>query len=132
MPSIFSRIVKGEIPCHKIVENDQYLAFLDINPLAHGHTLVIPKNETDYIFDINDEELSGMMLFAKKVAHAIREVVPCKRIGLTVIGLEVPHAHIHLIPINSIYDMDFSKPKLKLSPAEFDELRMAIADKVSL
>lgn len=132
MPSIFSRIVKGEIPCHKIAENDQYLAFLDINPLAPGHTLVIPKNQTDYIFDINDEELSGMMLFAKKVAHAIREVVPCKRIGLTVIGLEVPHAHIHLIPINSIYDMDFSKPKLKLSPAEFDELRMAIADKVSL
>lgn len=127
MPSIFSRIVKGEIPAYKVAEDDHYLAFLDINPLAKGHTLVIPKNETDYIFDIDDQELAGMMVFAKKVAKAIQQVVPCKRIGVTVIGLEVPHAHIHLIPINSIYDMDFSRPKLKMSPEEFEGVRAAIA-----
>jgi histidine triad (HIT) family protein len=127
MASIFSRIVKGEIPCYKIAEDDKYLAFLDINPLAQGHTLVIPKSETDYIFDIPDEELAGMMIFAKKIAKAIENAVPCKRIGVTVIGLEVPHAHIHLIPINSIYDMDFSKPKLKLSPEDFSIIQQKIS-----
>ncbi|MBK9292219.1 MAG: HIT family protein [Bacteroidetes bacterium] len=126
MASIFSRIVSGEIPCYKIAEDDHYLAFLDINPLAKGHTLVIPKKETDYIFDIEDAELGGMMVFAKKVAKAIAKAVPCHRIGVTVIGLEVPHAHIHLIPINSIYDMDFSRPKLKLSKEEFSEIQSEI------
>ncbi len=130
MASIFSRIVSGEIPCYKIAEDENYLAFLDINPLTKGHTLVIPKKETDYIFDIGDEELAGMMVFAKKVAHAIKEVVPCKRIGVTVIGLEVAHAHIHLIPINTIYDMDFSRPKIKLSPEDFTTISNAIASKI--
>lgn len=130
MASIFSRIVSGEIPCYKIAEDENYLAFLDINPLAKGHTLVIPKKETDYIFDIGDDELAGMMVFAKKVAHAIKEVVPCKRIGVTVIGLEVAHAHIHLIPINTIYDMDFSRPKIKLSPEDFTTISNAIAGKI--
>jgi len=127
MASIFSRIVSGEIPCYKIAESEHYLAFLDINPLAKGHTLVIPKKETDYLFDIDDEALAGMIVFAKKVAKAIEKAVPCKRIGLTVIGLEVPHAHIHLIPINSIYDMDFSKPKLKLSQEDLVQIQQAIA-----
>ncbi|MCE1201878.1 MAG: HIT domain-containing protein [Bacteroidia bacterium] len=130
MASIFSRIVSGEIPCYKIAEDENYLAFLDINPLAKGHTLVIPKKETDYIFDIGDDELAGMMVFAKKVAHGIKEVVPCKRIGVTVIGLEVAHAHIHLIPINTIYDMDFSRPKIKLSPEDFTTISNAIANKI--
>lgn len=131
MASIFSRIVSGEIPCYKIAEDENYLAFLDINPLAKGHTLVIPKKETDYIFDIGDEELAGMMVFAKKVAHAIKEVVPCKRIGVTVIGLEVAHAHIHLIPINTIYEMDFSRPKIKLSSEDFTTISNAIASKMA-
>ncbi|MBW7847850.1 MAG: HIT family protein [Bacteroidales bacterium] len=126
MATIFSRIVKGEIPSYKIAEDDRFYAFMDINPLAKGHTLVIPKAETDYIFDIPDNDLGDMMVFAGKIAKAIRKTIPCQRIGVTVIGLEVPHAHIHLIPINSIYDMDFSKPKLKLSPEEFEEIRTAI------
>jgi histidine triad (HIT) family protein len=119
MASIFTKIVKGEIPCHKLAEDENYLAFLDINPLAKGHALVIPKKETDYIFDIADKELAGLMVFAKKVARAIEKVVPCKRMGITVIGLEVPHAHVHLIPINSLYDMDFKQPKLELKAEEF-------------
>ncbi len=122
MPSIFSRIVTGEIPCYKIAEDDQYLAFLDINPLAKGHTLVIPKREEDYLFDLTDEEIAGLMVFAKKVAKAIERAIPCSRIGVAVIGLEVPHAHVHLVPINGIYDIDFSKPKLKLSSEEFVEI----------
>jgi len=130
MASIFSKIVQGEIPCYKIAENDRFLAFFDINPLAKGHTLVIPKKETDYIFDMDDEALAAMIVFAKKVGKAIEKVVPCKRIGLSVIGLEVAHAHIHLIPINSIYDMDFSKPKLKLLHAEFEALQQAIIEKI--
>jgi histidine triad (HIT) family protein len=119
MESIFSRIAKGEIPSYKIAEDERYFAFLDINPLAAGHTLVIPKKETDYIFDMEDDELMGMMAFAKKIAHAIQKAVPCKRIGIAVIGLEVPHAHIHLVPLNSIYDIDFKKPKLQFTPEEF-------------
>ena len=122
MPSIFSRIVTGEIPCYKIAEDDHYLAFLDINPLAKGHTLVIPKREEDYLFDLTDAEIAGLMVFAKKVARAIEKAIPCSRIGVAVIGLEVPHAHGHLVPINGIYDIDFSKPKLKLSPEEFVEI----------
>lgn len=122
MASIFTRIVNGEIPCYKIAENDYYLAFLDINPLAKGHTLVIPKQETDYLFDLDDDLLAGMSVFAKKIAHAIDSVMDCKRVGVAVLGLEVPHAHIHLIPINSLYDIEFSRPKLQLTADEFEEI----------
>ncbi|PID95046.1 MAG: HIT family protein [Bacteroidetes bacterium] len=119
MASIFTKIVKGEIPCYKIAEEEHYLAFLDINPLSKGHTLVIPKREVDYLFDLTDEELSGLMLFAKRVAKAIDAAIPCERVGIAVLGLEVPHAHMHLVPINGIYDIDFSKPKLTLEQEEF-------------
>jgi len=127
MASIFTKIVNGEIPCHKVAEDDNFLAFLDINPLVKGHTLVIPKKETDYIFDIDDRELGEMMVFAKKVAKAIDKTIPCERVGLAVLGLEVPHAHIHLVPINGIYDIDFSKPKLKLEQDEF----LSIAESIT-
>ena len=127
MSSIFSKIVAGEIPSYKILEDERYYAFLDINPLAKGHTLVVPKQETDYIFDLEDDLLSGMMVFAKKVAGAIDRTMDCKRVGMAVLGLEVPHAHIHLLPINSLYDIEFSRPKLKLSDEEF----RAIAAKIS-
>lgn len=126
MSSIFTKIVKGEIPSYKIAEDENYYAFLDINPLAKGHTLVIPKTEIDYIFNVDDELLKGMIVFAKKIALAIEKVIDCKRIGVTVLGLEVPHAHIHLVPINGIFDIDFSKPKLKLTPVEFEELLIQI------
>jgi len=126
MATIFTKIVKGEIPSYKIAETDNYYAFLDINPLAKGHTLVIPKKETDYILDIEDEEFKGLFAFAKKVGIAIEKVISCKRMGITVIGLEVPHAHIHLIPINSIYDMDFKQPKLKFSNQEFQDIAESI------
>jgi histidine triad (HIT) family protein len=122
MPSIFTRIVNGEIPCYKVAEDDRFLAFLDINPLAKGHTLVIPKKETDYIFAIGDKDYADMFLFAKRVALAVEKVVPCQRMGIAVLGLEVAHAHIHLVPINTVYDIDFSKPKLALSKEEFLEL----------
>jgi len=122
MASIFTKIVKGEIPSYKIAETADYYAFLDINPLAKGHTLVIPKKQIDYIFDIDDDLYKGLFSFAKKVGKAIESVVPCKRMGITVIGLEVPHAHIHLIPINTIYDMDFKQPKLKFSQEEFEQI----------
>lgn len=119
MATVFSKIIQGEIPCYKIAEDDRFFAFLDIHPLAEGHTLIVPKTETDYIFDLEDDRLAGMMVFAKKVAKAIGKVIPCKRVGIAVIGLEVPHAHIHLIPINGIHDIEFSQPKLKLSPDQF-------------
>ena len=122
MASIFSRIVAGEIPCYKVAENDKFFAFLDINPLVKGHTLVIPKQEVDYIFDLSDEDLAQIQVFAKKVATAIKEAFPCLKVGQAVIGLEVPHAHIHLIPIQKESDMLFSNPKLKLSPEEFKEI----------
>ena len=122
MASIFSKIVSGEIPCYKIAEDSQHLAFLDINPLNEGHTLVIPKREVDYIFNLSDEDLSALMIFARKVALAIEKVVSCERIGVAVIGLEVPHAHVHLVPINCIYDIDFKKPKLHLSAEEFSKI----------
>jgi histidine triad (HIT) family protein len=118
MPSIFSKIVSGDIPCHRIYESDNYLAFLDINPLAEGHTLVIPKKEIDYIFDIEDDLLAGIMLFSKKVAKAIKAAITCERIGVAVIGLEVPHAHIHLVPINGIGDINFNKAKLNFTQEE--------------
>lgn len=126
MPSIFSRIINGEIPCHKIAESENYIAFLDINPVAKGHTLVVPKIEVDYLFDLEDQSLRGIMPFAKKVALAIEKTVPCKRIGIAVLGLEVPHAHIHLIPINSITDIEFSHPKLSFSSEELSLLAEAI------
>ena len=122
METIFTKIVKGEIPCYKVAENDRFFAFLDINPLAKGHTLVVPKNATDYIFDIEDEELGAMMVFAKKVAKAIKANYPCQKIGMTVIGLEVPHAHIHLVPINGVNDIDFRREKVKLTDEEFKEI----------
>ena len=130
MSSIFTKIVQGEIPSYKIAEDGKYYAFLDINPLAKGHTLVIPKKETDYIFDVADEDLAGMMIFAKKVAKAIEEVVPCKRVGVAVLGLEVPHAHIHLIPINTVYDIDFKQPKLSFTNEEFAALTAEISSKI--
>lgn len=118
MSTIFTKIINGEIPCHKIAEDDNFLAFLDIMPLADGHTLVIPKKEIDYIFDLNDDLLSGLMLFAKKIAPALQQAVPCKRIGVSVIGLEVPHAHVHLIPLNTMNDINFTREKLKPSPEQ--------------
>lgn len=126
MPSIFTKIIKGEIPSYKIAENEDFYAFLDIRPLHKGHTLVIPKKEIDYIFDLDDKTLSGLMLFSKRVAKAIEAAIPCERIGVAVIGLEVPHCHVHLSPINSIYDLDFSK-STKLSPDEMQK----IADDIS-
>jgi histidine triad (HIT) family protein len=122
MSTIFTKIINGDVPSYKIAEDENYFAFLDINPLAKGHTLVIPKKEINYIFDIDDELLGGMLVFAKKIARAIEQVVPCKRMGITVLGLEVPHAHIHLVPINTIFDIDFSKEKLKLTSEEFEKL----------
>ena len=119
MATIFSKIIAGEIPSYKIYEDDNYYAFLDINPLAEGHTLVIPKVETDYLFDLEDEVLANMIVFAKKVALAIVQTMVCKRVGVAVLGLEVPHAHIHLVPLNNLHDIEFSRPKLKFSEEEF-------------
>ena len=127
MATIFSRIINGEIPCYKIAENDKFFAFLDINPLMKGHTLVIPKKETDYIFDIEDQEYQELFLFAKRVAAAIKKAIPCKRVGVAVLGMEVPHAHIHLVPLQTEGDMDFRKAKLSLTPETFKE----IAEKIS-
>jgi histidine triad (HIT) family protein len=126
MASIFTRIINGEIPCYSIAENDEFLAFLDINPLVKGHVLVIPKIEIDYIFDIDDQLLQRMIVFAKTVAQSIKAKIDCKRVGVTVIGLEVPHAHIHLIPINSMDDMNFSRPKLSLTSDELHSIQIKI------
>lgn len=127
MASLFTRIINGEIPCYKIAENELFIAFLDILPVAKGHALVVPKKEIDYIFDLPEEELKELNLFAKEVARKIQTVIPCKKIGISVIGLEVPHAHMHLIPINHIHDMNFEKERLKFTPEEYDELADAIA-----
>lgn len=126
MATIFSRIIAGEIPCYKVAENDKFFAFLDINPLVKGHTLVVPKQEVDYIFDLNDEYLAAMHVFAKKVALAIGKAFPCIKVGEAVLGLEVPHAHIHLIPMQNEKDMLFSNPKLKLTDEEFKAVAEAI------
>lgn len=130
MATIFSKIIAGEIPSYKIAEDDRYFAFLDINPLVKGHTLVVPKQEVDYIFDLADDDLAGMHVFAKKIALAIEKAIPCKRIGIAVMGLEVPHAHIHLIPIQRESDMIISNPKLQLSGEDFtqitDKIRKAL------
>lgn len=127
MATIFSRIIAGEIPCYKIAEDDRFFAFLDINPVAKGHTLVVPKVEEDYIFNLDDITLQAYILFAKKVAKAIEKAVPCKRVGMAVIGLDVPHAHIHLIPLNSEADINFAKEKLKLPSEEMKSIAYNIS-----
>lgn len=127
MATIFSRIIAGEIPCYKVAENEKFFAFLDINPLVKGHTLVVPKQEVDYIFDLSDEDLAAMHVLAQKIARAIEKAFPCKKVGEAVIGLEVPHAHIHLIPIQKESDMLFSNPKLKLADDEFVSIAKAIS-----
>ena len=129
--TIFSRIISGEIPCYKIAEDDRYFSFLDISPLTKGHTLIVPKMEVDYIFNLEDEVISGMIVFAKKVALAIEKSVPCVRVGVAVIGLEVPHAHIHLIPFNKESDMNFKNPKLKLSSEEMTEIAEGIRSHIN-
>jgi histidine triad (HIT) family protein len=126
MASIFTKIIQGEIPSYRIAEDDRYYAFLDIHPLAKGHTLVIPRKEVDNLFDLDDDLLAGMAIFSKRISKAIEKVIPCARIGIAVLGLEVPHAHIHLIPINSEADISFSRPKLKLSQEEFQEIAARI------
>lgn len=128
--TVFTKIVKGEIPCYKIAENDKFFAFLDISPLAKGHTLVIPKQQIDYIFDIDDDMLSEMMLFAKKVAKAIHKTMDCIKVGVAVVGLEVPHAHIHLVPMKKVSDLNFSNPKLELSKDEFAQIAEKIAAEI--
>jgi histidine triad (HIT) family protein len=130
MATIFSRIIKGEIPSHKIAEDDRYFAFLDINPLKTGHTLVVPKQETDYIFDLDDDQLKGLVIFSKRVAAAIKAAYPCNRIGIAVLGLEVPHAHVHLVPMDSMEDINFKRPKLKFSPEEYREIAENIKAKL--
>jgi len=132
MATIFTKIIKGEIPCYKIAEDDRYFAFLDINPLKAGHTLIVPKKETDYLFDLDDDQLAGLILFSKKVAEAIKTAIPCNRIGVAVLGLEVPHAHIHLVPMNSMDDINFKNPKLKFSPEEFKEIAAKISSNLIL
>ena len=122
MASIFSKIIAGEIPSYKVAEDERYYAFLDINPLTKGHTLVVPKKEIDYLFDLDDDTLSGMILFAKKVAAKLKQEIECKRVAMVVLGMEVPHAHIHLIPINSEADVDFHREKLQLTPEEFKKI----------
>lgn len=128
MATIFSRIVAGEIPSYKVAEDDRYYAFLDINPLAKGHTLVIPKQEVDYFYDLDDETLQGMIVFAKQVAQKIKAFSGCKKVATVVLGLEVPHAHIHLIPMNSENDVDFTREKLILTPEEFTEIASALRE----
>lgn len=132
MATIFTKIINGEIPSYKIAETDNCFAFLDINPLNEGHTLVVPKKEIDYLFDLDDKLMAEINIFSKRIAKAIERVVRCERIGVAVIGLEVPHAHIHLVPINGLYDIDFSKPKLKLTKERFEEIAEAIRNNLVL
>ncbi|HSH65756.1 MAG TPA: HIT family protein [Bacteroidia bacterium] len=129
MASLFSKIINGEIPCHKIAEDEKFFAFLDVFPLVTGHVLVVPKKETDYIFDIGDAELAEMMVFAKQVALVLKKAIPCKRIGVAVIGLEVPHAHIHLVPMNTADDLNFTRPKMSPSPEELKQVAEKIRAK---
>jgi len=128
MPSIFTKIINREIPGYIVAEDERYIAFLDINPLVLGHTLVVPKKEIDYIFDLDDDTLAGLNVFAKKVAHAIKKVVPCRRIGVAVIGLEVPHTHVHLVPMNSMGDLNFTRAKLNPSKVELEEVAKKIKE----
>lgn len=129
MPSIFTRIIQGEIPCHKVAESTQFLAFLDIRPVAVGHTVVVPKQEIDYFFDLDDQMLADLMHFAKGVARALRETVPCKRIGLSVVGLEVPHVHLHLIPLQTMEDMNFLHPPVQMEASELAALAAQVASR---
>jgi histidine triad (HIT) family protein len=131
MASIFSKIIAGEIPCYKVAENDDFIAFLDISPLAKGHTLIVPKVEVDYIFDLDDTTLANMMIFSKTIAKAIEKTITCKRIGIAVIGLEVPHCHIHLCPINGLGDLNFSNKKLSFTQEEFSIIAKQIAQNIS-
>ena len=131
MPSIFTRIINGEIPCYKIAEDDNYFAFLDIFPLVKGHVLVVPKAEVDYLFHLEDDVLAGLMVFAKKIALAIEKAVVCERVGVAVIGLEVPHAHIHLVPLNQIDDINFSRPKLKVEKEELEQIAADIREQLA-
>ena len=128
MPSIFTKIINREIPGYIVAEDERYIAFLDINPLVLGHTLVVPKKEVDFIFDLDDDTLAGLNVFAKKVAHAIKNAVPCKRIGVAVIGLEVPHAHVHLVPMSSMGDLNFTRPKLSPSKVELEVVAKKIKE----
>ena len=132
MATVFTKIIKGEIPSYKIAEDDKFFAFLDINPLRAGHTLVVPKQETDYIFDLDDELLSGMIIFSRKVAAGIKAAIPCRRIGVAILGLEVPHAHIHLVPMDSMEDVNFRNPKLRFTPEEFKAIAQQISSKIRL
>lgn len=132
MASIFTRIINGEIPCYKVAEDDRFIAFLDVRPLKPGHTLVVPKKEVDYIFDLDEETLAGMMIFARRIALAMKEVIDCKRIGVAVLGLEVPHAHIHLIPLTRETDMLFTNPRVSVTDEENKRLAKAIGDHVRL
>lgn len=132
MASIFSKIVSGEIPSYKVAESEEFYAFLDINPMTAGHTLVIPKKETDYIFDIEDESFSKLFIFAKRVAEAVKRAVPCKRVGIAVLGMEVPHAHIHLVPLEKESDLDFSKDKLKLDASQMEKIAKSINSEFNL
>lgn len=127
MSSIFSKIIAGEIPSYKVAEDENYLAFLDIFPLKKGHTLIVPKKEVDYIFDLDTETLSGLTLFTQRVAKAIDKTIPCERVGVAVIGLEVPHTHVHLVPLHGVHDIDFSKPKLEFTQDQFKEIADGIA-----
>lgn len=129
MATLFSKIIAGDIPCHKIEENEKFLAFLDISPLVKGHTLVVPKTETDYIFDLNNDDLSEILVFSKTVATKLKRSINCKRIGVAVIGLEVPHAHVHLVPMNTADDLNFTRPKLTISQAELAEIAAKINSK---
>lgn len=132
MSTIFSKIIAGEIPAHKVAEDDQYIAFLDINPVQKGHTLVVPKTEVDYIYDLDDATLAGLHVFAKKVAKGIEKVVTCNRIGVVVLGLEIPHAHVHLIPMNNERDVEFSKGRMDISDAELQEMAAQIREQIDL
>lgn len=131
MATIFSKIIAGEIPCYKVAETNEYLAFLDVRPLTAGHTLVIPKKETDYIFDIDDEHYAGLFLFAKIVAAAVKHTIPCVKVGVAVIGLEVPHAHIHLVPMNEIGDLNFERERVQFTPEEFISIANRIQQALS-
>ena len=131
MATIFTKIINGDIPGYKVAEDERYYAFLDINPLKAGHTLVVPKQETDYIFDLDDEYLAGLIIFSKKVAAAIKSAFPCNRVGIAILGLEVPHAHVHLVPMDSMEDINFKNPKLKFTPEEFKAIAKRISDRIN-
>jgi histidine triad (HIT) family protein len=132
MATIFTKIIKGEIPCYKIAEDENYFAFLDINPLREGHTLIVPKVETDRFFDLDDSQLSGIIVFSKRVAEAIKTVIPCNRVAVAILGLEVPHAHIHLVPMDTMEDINFKNPKKKFTSDEFKNTAAKISSKVIL